>query len=400
MTTQEATQQKLDKIFHDQKYGAMLEFMYDNSVSTGYINEENQKKNIILPPYISHKYGELEFQVTINAGKPEILQSLIPSATPVVSGGGPKCNICWEHVGVKPGLIAYEFEIQGVKMFLQLPPYPYFLHHCIIMNKEHITQIITPQTMQDLATVAQRMSGLKIASNTDKDGTGCTNLAHRHFQCGGHNYPVFNAKPRLTYKSPNGAEVQVLLYPVAAVKVIHSDLAKFVEVASSLQQAWQTGEFGGKYEANKQTQSTIAWQNPKSGNFEMIIFPRNADKSRFLTRELLQCLKKEFVGIFEMCGYAILPGRLGRQIPLLATTLASADHTKPYELTGEYEIFNGWLNQYVRPHAASGVEISKALELGLQEAFIGIIQDNSPFSAEDDAMFEQWFERAAIISKK
>lgn len=38
--------------------------------------------------------------------------------------------------------------------------------------------------------MAERMKGLKIGSNTDKDGTGCTNLAHRHFQCGGYDYAV------------------------------------------------------------------------------------------------------------------------------------------------------------------------------------------------------------------
>jgi len=43
---QEIVQQNLDKIFNDQKYGAMLDFMYDKSVAFGYINEENQKKSM------------------------------------------------------------------------------------------------------------------------------------------------------------------------------------------------------------------------------------------------------------------------------------------------------------------------------------------------------------------
>lgn len=399
INTQELIQKRLDKLFLEEKYASMLDFMYNDSVTSGYINEENQKKNIILPPYVSEKYGGLNFEVTINAGKPEVLASLLPSAAPAASTEGPKCSICWEHVGVKAGLIAYECEVNGDSMFFQLPPYPYFLHHCIAVNKSHIPQVITTQTIQDLVTLAEKFGGLKIASNTDKDGTGCTNLAHRHFQCGGHDYAVFNAKPRLTYKAENGAEVQVLLYPAAAVKVIHSDPAQLVAVASQLQQAWQTGEFGGRYRAEWQTQSTIAWHNQKTGDYEIIIFPRNADKSRFLTRELLQCLKKEFVGIFEMCGYAILPGRLGRQIPQIATLLSPLDHNLPYQLTGEYEIFNGWLNQYVRPNVAKGMEIPKALDLGLQEAFLGIISDASPFKAEEDDMFTQWFESAQILPK-
>lgn len=122
-----------------------------------------------------------------------------------------------------------------------------------------------------------------------------------------------------------------------------------------------------RYEANKQTQSTIVWHNQKTGNYELIsfqyyyfklinsnifyyywhyycyffdliniTFPRNADKSRFLTSVLLQCIKKEFVGIFEMCGYAILPGRLGRQIPIMANLLSSVDHNKPYQIPSSY----------------------------------------------------------------
>jgi len=111
----------------------------------------------------------------------------------------------------------------------------------------------------------------------------------------------------------------------------------------------------------------------------------------------LQCIKKEFVGIFEMCGYAILPGRLGRQIPEIAKLLANVNHDEQYALTEEYAIFNGWLNQSVRPHVKNGVDVSKALELGLQEAFLDILRDNSPFAAEENEMFQQWFQLASIV---
>jgi UDPglucose--hexose-1-phosphate uridylyltransferase len=293
----------------------------------------------------------------------------------------------------RPGLRAFEFSLNGRDLFLQLPPYPYFNQHNIIIEKQHLPQLVTPDTIKDLVGLS-KMLRVCVATNSDKEGTGCTNLEHKHYQAGNYPYAVFAAKPIKTFQH-NGVQVQWLKYPCAGLKVIGGDGDKVIETGSALLTAWRNGSYPGLQD-NLQTFCMICRFNGNDDDvaahlknqWELVIIPRNADP-KFRTRQKLHCIKKEFVGIFEMAGYAILPGRLSTQLKQIADLLHQQEQGHTVSL-GDLNIFQDWIDGWYTPvknsPEAASWSTEQRVEQALKNCFLDILADNSPF-AHDDANF-------------
>ena len=97
--------------------------MYDVSVQSDYIQAERLKLNVLFPPRSVPGYHDISLEVTINCSKPEF----VPGAPVVPQPLGPnaQCVLCYENVGFKPGLRAFELLLNNRPFFIQYPPYPY-----------------------------------------------------------------------------------------------------------------------------------------------------------------------------------------------------------------------------------------------------------------------------------
>lgn len=390
---QEEIQRQLEVLFKTSGYEAVLGHLYKFSTSSEYIQEHLLRNNITLTPFKDKEFSPVNFEITINCGKPEIVNILKPNNTETnekkdTNTTQNNCIICWDNVGKKKGLRAFEFECNSKAFFQQFPPYPYFHQHTIIIEKLHTPQIINPTTIEDILACCEMMPGLKIASNTDKEGTGVTNLLHRHFQTGKHHYGIFQADARRTFQCEN-AEIRWLKYPCAALQIISSSRSAVLDIVTRLTHTWKNVQFP-TLEKDLQTLCMICHLNPSTQKFEFMVIPRNAEKPRFLTRAVLQCIKKEFVGIFEMCGYAIFPGRLRNQMQELTEILE-----KGAEIPQNLEIFKEWLNQYYSKHRPT-LSVKEGLDMAMKEAFVDIIRDNSPFPADSEQTVLYWLQQSNI----
>ena len=155
--------------------------------------------------------------------------------------------------------------------------------------------------------------------------------------------------------------------------------------------------------------ATAAEGSGKEGEtdvFEMTAIPRNGSRR---TRQSLQAIKAEFVGIVEACGYAILPGRLDRQLRELRkhlepTLFGPAPPAPPAgcTLAAELSAFAPWWDEYVIPCVARGAaggaatDTNTAAERAIREAvclaFADILRDNSAFAASDLAVARAWLD--------
>eukprot|EP01133_Synstelium_polycarpum_P013247 gene13247-15567_t len=367
---------------------ACMKHLYDFSTANGYIQEERLALNIILPKYLDHDFKPVPFQVTINCSKPEIIVGQTPAAAHYSNFAG-QCVICFENVGSEKrlGLRAYEFECNGKKFFRQFPPYPYFNLHNIIIDKSHEPQVLSIDTIRELLGMAGSMPGYSVASNSDREGTGVTNLSHRHYQAGDHRFAVYDAAVKREYYQ-DSCLVQWLDYPSACLRVVGAR-ANVERTAHSLFTAWRTGSFPTLIK-ELQTCSLIATMDAQTGDYSLLIFARNAEQPRFLTRPTLQCIKKEFVGIFELCGFAILPSRLKEQMAALNTHLSSGGGHLANELPADLAMFSTFLQEYYLPAQQSGLSVTLSLEKSLQDAFITILKDNSPIACNDRDLMDLW----------
>ncbi|GAM23951.1 hypothetical protein SAMD00019534_071260 [Acytostelium subglobosum LB1] len=396
---QKDIQERQDKVLATSGWRDCMTFLYDLSTSYGYIQEERLLLNIILPKYTKHNYQPMQFEVTINCSKPEIIAGVTPQTSNYLNFEG-QCVICFENVGSakRKGLRAFEFECNGRQFFRQFPPYPYFNFHNIIIDKQHIPQVLTLDTIKELLEMCERMPGYKVASNSDREGTGVTNMSHRHYQAGDHPYAVFEARVKKTYDLL-GCQVMWLHHPCCCLKVVGSDRAQMELAVNSVFKAWRTGDFPALQQP-LQTCSFICTLNPVTSNFEFILFARNAQQPRFLTRATLQCIKKEFVGIFELCGYGILPGRLKEQLKQIEKVLESHEQQPNFQqqyddsllLPTDLQMFHDWIKEfYVQVRRDNPTMSTKnVLEETLQTTFIAILKDNSPVDEDDEATIDLW----------
>jgi len=416
-TTQAEFQSTCDTILQNDNYKAMMQYYYDVCCATGYINETQLKRNIIYPLFQDGVFNE-GLQITVNRARPEVIQKHNVEehrkerlSAPKLFAG--KCLICFENVASdwKPGLRAFEFKLNNRDFFLQFPPFPYMHRHSVIVEKEHTQQIIELITIQDLLGLSERMPGLSVASNTDKLGTGATNLEHRHYQAGLYEFPVFRASVQKSFGETEGVTIDWLRHPCAAIRMQTKDRASMESVSYKLLKAWKTGTYP-TLQTDLQTVCSICRYDPSSGTYTLIFIPRNADNPRFLTRPALHCIKQEFLGIFEMSGYAIFPGRLGEQLPKVEAAIQSyinstspTSSSSPLTMDGDMSNFNEWINMYIQPQldmmastaTSAPANPAQMVENALYQAFIQMLQDNSPFPYNDENMLKLWLQQAAYL---
>ncbi|KYQ99766.1 hypothetical protein DLAC_03711 [Tieghemostelium lacteum] len=411
--SQEIIQQELLELIEKHKSDPVerwrkpMEHLYQYSCTSGYIQEDRLKLNIIYPVFLQHNYGKVPFQVTINCSKPEIIAGVKTQSINYLNYQG-QCVICFENIGSqsRKGLRCFEFQCNGKQFFRQFPPYPYFQHHNIIIDREHRPQLLARDTIKELLMISKSMPGYKVASNSDKEGTGVTNLSHRHYQSGDHQFSVYFSDVKKEWLCDNGISVQWLHYPCCCLRIVGKDQSSVEEVVYRLFITWKTGQFNNLIN-DLQTCSLISCYDHITGDYEFLFFPRNAEQPRFLTRPLLQCIKKEFVGIFELCGFAILPVRLKVQLEQLSELLSNfhknhitidilqSNFQQYFNPPDDLVMFKEWIKKYYLVNYCNQYQkestyncnvmfdTKSILDLSVQQTFIDILTDNSPISPSD-----------------
>lgn len=386
-------QPRCEEIRKSQGHLAMLQFLFQEMCHNRYIQEERLLLNIIFPPKQCQRY-QARLQCSINCSKPEIkatdkkiARNLAPNA---------QCVICKENVGFKPGLRGWSLNIGGRDFFLQPPPYPYCENHFVLIESEHTPQAITPNTLVDIRDAGLLLPGVYICSNTDRSGTGASILEHKHYQIASKRFPVFDAPSTLS-ASTGRVNVEFLDFPAASIKLTFptSAMDEGISVAERLLSAWRSTEIADSLDVdhNGLTMSFIFFYDDFA-NVELLLIPRSMGN---MTRKFLHCIKAEFVGILEMAGFAILPGRLKSQLTSLLLEEKSIN-TDDEQL----KQFSEWmetLNIQVDKDQSPDLVASKTVQDALNMSFELIIEDNSGFSAKDTDTAKKWASLAGITLK-
>eukprot|EP01134_Creolimax_fragrantissima_P003593 CFRG3593T1 len=387
--TQSQFQTNCEHVRESHGTDALWRYMYECCLCSGYISEERLAYNIIYNTSSANAFG-VPLQVTINRSKPEIIAEQAEKSC--VLARGAQCVICFENVSSKdkPGLRAYEFVLNGRNFFAQYPPYPYCSGHAVVIELEHTAQIITCDTIADLLDFAGDFPNRCINSNTDKSGTGASILQHRHYQVTGMKLPIYSAPIEPVPYQVNELVVSVVHYPAVAVRLDSKYRDKLAQVATNLLDVWRSREYCAAegYILEDQTMSFSVLN--ENGSYTMIMLPRNVQSQ---TNPNMHCIKREFVGVLEMAGYAVLPARLYDELHNLECTLASMGMEKvvkgTYELPNELEIFRPFVDRcWVKAREKSNEDSScthEQMVTALHMAFADIIMQNAPYDSRDKA---------------
>jgi UDPglucose--hexose-1-phosphate uridylyltransferase len=302
-------------------------------------------------------FGTLE--ITINLTKPEKDPKEIAALKSAPQSNYPKCALCPENVGyagrinhpARQTLRTIPLILDGEKWHFQYSPYVYYNQHCIVLSEQHVPMQITGKTFRRLFDFIKLFPHYFIGSNADLPIVGGSILNHDHFQGGYHTFPMEKAPIELELINSQYPDVKagIIHWPMSALRLSARDSASLEELAEYILNLWRKysdpdadilaesiNEKGEKVPHN--TITPIARMN-KKGLYELDLVFRNNRTSLehplgiFHPHAELHHIKKENIGLIEVMGLFILPGRLQKELKYIQEILTGTKKLDREELS-------------------------------------------------------------------
>jgi UDPglucose--hexose-1-phosphate uridylyltransferase len=329
-------------------------YFHDFSVATNYIKTERNKQN--LKYKYQGKYAPLD--ITINLSKPE-KDPLDIKKQATDNEIYPLCPLCMENVGVYQStslaprtnhrVISLTLNHEKDKWGLQYSPYAYFDEHLIVLKKEHSPMYVNQTTFAELIDFINKFPHYLIGSNAGLPIVGGSILNHHHFQGGKYDFPIEKSLTLDKFKKRR-IEVEVLDWPMAAIKIISNNENHVLDMANQIYEYWlnysnEEINIFAKTDEIHNTVTPIVKLDGANYNFYMI-FRNNYSNEEFPygmyhPNPSHFHIKKENIGLIEAMGMAILPGRLLEELELIKKVIISKENIENYpELIKHKEWFD------------------------------------------------------------
>lgn len=316
---------------------------YRLCIANNYIHKERTDTN----PHWRHpsRYGDLE--ITINRAKPEKDPRDIAAASRAPASGYPSCLLCRENEGFRgradhPGrgnLRLVPLPLAGSTWYLQYSPYLYYPEHCIVLSETHVPMRLTSQTFVRLLDFVTDFPHYFLGSNADLPIVGGSILGHDHFQGGRHGFPMDSAATLGRWSHPDGTVADVLDWPLATVRLTHSDRELLQRHGNALLTTWRghdEPETKVVHATAGVAHNTVTPVVRRAGpDYQLDVVLRNNRTAAehpdgiFHPHAEIHPVKRENIGLIEVMGLAVLPGRLARELAVLADVLTDGRPTPP-----------------------------------------------------------------------
>jgi UDPglucose--hexose-1-phosphate uridylyltransferase len=356
------------------------DWYYDFSIKSRYIRTDRLAKNIVY----SVKGEKNDLDITINLSKPEKDPKEIARLRTIKSSSYPKCLLCKENEGYygtysKPGRSNHRIipiEINNEKFFLQYSPYGYFNEHCIILKSEHSPMTISKDTFKRFVDFLEQFPHYMIGSNADLPIVGGSILSHEHFQGGNYEFPLTKTNSIYKFKIEGfeSCDCSILNWPMSVIRIQTKNKNDLVELSNKILTKWRnyTDVEGGiiAYDEDKTPHNTITpISRMRKDKYEIDLVLRNNLTSQehpdgiFHPHQELHHIKKENIGLIEVMGLAVLPGRLKDELNLCGKYLIDEDK----DINPLIEKHMDWLKQLSLKHTFTKENVEDILrqEVGL-----------------------------------
>lgn len=286
------------------------------------------------------RYGD--FEISINTAKPEKDPRDIAAAARHVAGSYPTCMLCRENEGyagnashpARENLRLIPMQLDGENWYFQYSPYRYYNEHCIVLSEYHRPMSISDATFPRMADFVETLPHYLIGSNADLPIVGGSILTHDHFQGGRHVFPMERAGVAARIAT-RGVVVEILNWPLAVIR-LRGGRQPVIAAAAQILAGWRQysdpdrgvlANSGGcphntitpilRMEGAGEYRCDLALRNNRtSAEHPLGIFHPHAE---------IHPIKKENIGLIEVMGLAILPGRLEQELAGVATALVSGE---------------------------------------------------------------------------
>lgn len=309
---------------------AATDWFYKLCQASNYIQTRQVKKNIVYQA--SSPYGILD--ITINLSKPEKNPRDIAAALLAPSSSYPLCQLCVENEGYR-GRLNYppranhrmiRLLLSKEPWYMQYSPYVYYPEHCIVLSHEHQPIRIGQKTFANLLEFVDLFPHYFIGSNADLPIVGGSILTHDHYQGGRYELPMARAKASFSFTIPAFDAIKgwVLKWPLSVLRLQAAAKEELIAAARLILQVWRNySEPDLDIIAEDETgpHNTITPVARRRGSlYELDLVLRNNRQDEkhpagiFHPHVDVQHIKQENIGLIEVMGLAVLPGRLATEL--------------------------------------------------------------------------------------
>lgn len=351
------------------------------SIDSNYIRMDRIANNVFWEQ--NTEFGTME--MTINLSKPEKSPAEIAAAKLLPPPVYPKCQLCRENVGyagrinhpARQNLRVIPLTISGEPWFFQYSPYVYYNEHCIVFHHDHVPMKLTKDTFARLLDFVRQFPHYFIGSNADLPIVGGSILTHDHFQGGKHKFPLEKSPVEQTFFSAKypGVSLGIVKWPMSVLRLNGQDPDVMLEAANELYELWKqySDESLGILAYTEGPDGSMVPHNTvtpivrrgKDGGYELDVVLRNNRTSEehpegiYHPHREMHHIKRENIGLIEVMGLAILPGRLKTELDSIARILSGDSSVKAAFAAGELPelaAHKDWINELTRKH---GTGLSK-----------------------------------------
>ena len=385
------------------------DWFYKLCVDNNYVKKEAIARNIVFDGTSSKGHG---LEITINLSKPEKDPKAIAAAAHATGKKYPQCALCLENEGyiggygksARSNLRIIRINVGGRPWGFQYSPYAYFNEHCIFLDEKHIPMVINQQTLINLVDIEKQFPKYFVGSNADLPIVGGSMLAHEHYQGGRHIFPMMKAKVKKAVKFNNYPDVEagIVDWPMSDLRLSSDNSLALIDLGSQIIKFWDhysdekrhIKAFDG--ETRHHTVTPIMHREGKKIILDIVLRDNNTSEQYplgiFHPHKKLWHIKKENIGLIEVMGRAILPGRLKSELEEVKKYLLDQDNQMA-------ESHKEWADELKQNNQITAANVENILHQGLVEVFEEVLQCAGVFKNNADGD-QGWQEFIDALTKE
>ena len=376
------------------------EWYYKFSQDTDYIRRYRVCKDVKWQS--KTEYGNVD--ITINLSKPEKDPKAIAAALNAKKSGYPACLLCKENEGYAgrvnhPARQTHRitpFELCGEKFGLQYSPYVYYNEHCIVFAMDHVPMAITNKTWRYLLDFVKIFPHYTIGSNADLPIVGGSILTHNHFQGGNYEFAMAKAPVEKEFTIVGFEDVKcgIVKWPMSVLRLKGTDPERIALLADRIHEKWRSYTDEDAFifaETDGVKHNTLNPIVRRRGDFfELDLVLRNNITTEehplgvYHPHAELHHIKKENIGLIEVMGLAILPGRLKAELADLGKAIVDGRDISADEVLSKHAV---WVKEFLPKYKdvnASSIEKILQNEVGL--VFSRVLEDAGVYKRTPEGM--------------
>ncbi|MBR2836601.1 MAG: UDP-glucose--hexose-1-phosphate uridylyltransferase, partial [Coriobacteriales bacterium] len=363
------------------------------------------------------QWGDLE--ITINRSKPEkdprAIAAALKNPRPKENEPYPACQLCFENEGywgrsvdsangshpARHNLRVVPITLNHEDWGLQYSPYAYYREHCIVMNRQHIPMHVDVENITRLLDFVDMFPHYFVGSNAGLPIVGGSILTHDHFQGGRYEFPLDKAPviEKIELSKNDFAEVEagIVRWPLTVIRLKSRSREQLLKAAGHILGKWQDfsdAEAGLiAHEPDGTSHNAVTpYAHKEDGVYRLDLALRNNQTSPerpmgiFHPREELHHIKRENIGLIEVAGMAILPGRLIAEMDALQKAIQEDPTLMRDYAETPIQKHILWAQELMRAYESShgatptGEDLHDLLYQGIGEVFAQVLEDCAVFS--------------------